>query len=380
MRFSRYFSFYRLWAVMVKEFIQMKRDRITLGMIIGIPLMQLILFGYAINSNPKHLPTIAFDADKSYFSRAFLQALKNTQYFDILPTPKTEAEAHHGMDINKILFIVNIPTYFSRDLIRHAHPHILITADATESMAVANSLAAANTLTEKLFLRDLKGSLTYLTPVPPPYVLQVHPKFNPELISQYAIVPGLLGVVLTMTMTFITALAITRERERGTMEFLLSTPVRPLEVMIGKVSPYIIVGYIQVFLILLVSNLVFHIPIHGSLLLLCLCALPFIFANLALGMTFSTLAENQLQATQMSVFFILPSILLSGFMFPFFGMPRWAQWIGDLLPLTYFLRITRGILLKGNDLSSTWPNVWPLLIFMVVVLAIGVFRYRQTLD
>lgn len=380
MTFSRYFSFKRLWSVIVKEFIQMKRDRVTLGMIIGIPLMQLILFGYAINSNPKHLPTIVFDADKSYFSRSFLQAMKNTDYFDFLPTPKTEKEADRLMAINRVMFIVNIPTYFARDLIRNDHPDILLTADATESMAAANSFTAANMLSTQLFQRDLTGALNYLKPTSNAFNLRIHAEYNPELISQYAIVPGLLGVVLTMTMTMVTALAITRERERGTMEFLLSTPVRPIEVMVGKVAPFIIVGYIQVFLILIASSLIFHIPIHGSLLLLNLCALPFIFGNLAIGVTFSALAKNQLQATQMSVFFLLPSILLSGFMFPFFGMPRWAQWLGDALPLTYFLRVTRGILLKGNDFSTTWPNIWPMLIFMVIVLAIGITQYKQTLD
>jgi ABC-2 type transport system permease protein len=374
------FSPRRLWAVIVKEFIQMKRDRITLGMLVIIPLMQLILFGYAINSNPKHLPTIVLNADHSYLSRTFLQGIRNTDYFNLMNSSVSEKEANHLMKIGKALFIINIPGGFSHDLIRGEHPTILITADATESMAAANAITAVNILSSIVFDRDFTGSLAYLKTQPPPFNLQVHAKYNPEFITQYNIVPGLMGVVLTMTMVIITALAITREYERGTMENLLATPVRPIEVMLGKLIPYIIVGYIQALLIIAAAFYMFHVPINGSLILLFLAALPFIAANLSIGVTFSTLAENQLQATQLSFFFFLPSILLSGFMFPFFGMPKWAQYIGSLLPLTYFLRITRGIMLKGNDFANTWPNIWPIIIFMVVALYIGAKRYRQTLD
>jgi len=380
MNFSHFFSFQRLWAVITKEFIQIKRDRVTFAIIIGIPLMQLILFGYAINSNPKHLPTIAIDADNSHFSRAFLQGLKNTTYFDFDSRHYTEAEADHEMQISDTMFIVNIPSYFSHDLVRGLRPSILLTADATEAMAAANSIAAANMLANQIFNRDFTGELAALKSTPSAFQLRIHARYNPELISQFNIVPALLGVVLTMTMVVITALAITRERERGTMEFLLATPVKPLEVILGKVVPYIIVGYIQVILILILAIFLFHIPTQGSLWLLFFSALPFIFANLAVGIMFSTLASNQLQATQSSFFYFLPSILLSGFMFPFFGMPKWAQVVGHILPLTYFLRITRGILLKGNTLTTTWPNIWPIIIFMVVVLMIGVFYYHRTLD
>jgi len=375
-----FFSPQRLWAIIVKEFIQMKRDRITLGMLVIIPLMQLILFGYAINSNPKHLPTIVLNADHSYLSRTFLQGIRNTDYFNLMNSSVSEKEANHLMKIGKALFIINIPGGFSHDLIRGEHPTILITADATESMAAANAITAVNVLSGIVFDRDFAGSLAYLKTQPPSFNLQVHAKYNPEFITQYNIVPGLMGVVLTMTMVIITALAITREYERGTMENLLATPVRPIEVMLGKLIPYIIVGYVQALLIIAAAFYMFHVPINGSLILLFLAALPFIAANLSIGVTFSTFAENQLQATQLSFFFFLPSILLSGFMFPFFGMPKWAQYIGSILPLTYFLRITRGIMLKGNDFANTWPNIWPIIIFMVVALYVGAKRYRQTLD
>lgn len=377
---STFFSTKRLWAVIVKEFIQMKRDRVTLAMLVIIPIMQLILFGYAINSNPKNLPTAVLDADHSYISRDFLQGMKNTKYFALTARTNSEAEADHLMKIGKIMFVINIPAGFSHDLIRGEHPNILLTADATESMAAANAITAANMLATQTFNRDFTGSLAYLRPATPPFDLQLHAKYNPELITQYNIVPGLMGVILTMTMVIITALAITREYERGTMENLLATPVRPLEVMLGKVIPYIIVGYVQAMIIIAAAFYMFHVPIDGSLILLFLAALPFIAANLSIGITFSTLTDNQLQATQMSFFFFLPSILLSGFMFPFFGMPQWAQYIGSVLPLTYFLRITRGIMLKGNGFASTWPNIWPIIVFMVIALFIGVKRYKQTLD
>lgn len=375
-----YFSFRRLTAIITKEFIQMKRDRVTLAMIVMIPLMQLILFGFAINSNPKNLPTALVSADSSAFTRSFIQGMKNTEYFKFLPQTFTEKQAEHLLTIGRIQFIINIPPGFSRELVRNEHPEILLTADATESMASANAITAMNTLSSSIFNRELVGPLAKLNTDQPLFNLRLHAKYNPELITQYNIVPGLMGVILTMTMVIITALAITREYERGTMESLLATPARPLEVMLGKVIPYIIVGYVQAALIVLAAYYLFHVPIDGNLLLLFIAALPFIAANLSVGVTFSTIAENQLQATQMSFFFFLPSILLSGFMFPFYGMPMWAQKVGSILPLTYFLRITRGIMLKGTSFAETWPNIWPILIFMVIALLIGLKRYRQTLD
>jgi ABC-2 type transport system permease protein len=373
-------SLERLWAIIIKEFIQMKRDRATLAMIVALPLVQLILFGYAINSNPKNLPTAIMSYDHSPFTRQFIQGLRNTTYFKIVSLPKNERVAKELLKTNKAQFILNIPTDFSRDLIRGSRPNLLLTVDTTDSMAAANAITAVNAMSQDIFSNLLTGALSYLKPKAPPFNFVIHAKYNPELITQYNIVPGLIGVVLTMMMVIITALAMTREVERGTMESLLATPARPLEVMLGKVIPYIIVGYIQLFLILLASRFIFQIPTEGSLVLLCVAAFPFIAANLSIGVSFSTVAKNQLQAVQMSVFFFLPSILLSGFMFPFYGMPNWAQKLGAILPLTYFLRITRGIMLKGNGFAETWPSIWPIIVFMIAALFIGVISYRQTLD
>jgi len=374
------FSLHRFWAIVLKEFIQMMRDRVTFGIMVGIPLMQLLLFGFAINSDPKHLPAAIRAADQGPFARTFIAALRQSEYFTLVREPATDAEAQRLLQLGEVQFVINIPEDFSRSLLRGERPTVLIEADASDPAATGPAIAAARTLAATVFNRDLPGPLLRLHGKDGPVDFAVHAQYNPENITQYNIVPGLMGVVLTMTMVMITALAITRERERGTMENLLATPVRPIEVMLGKILPYIAVGYIQVTLILLAARYIFHVPMIGSVPLLYLVALLFIAANLAVGITFSTLAKNQLQAVQMAFFFFLPSILLSGFMFPFRGMPEWAQWIGSILPNTHFLRIVRGILLKGNGPLEIAPEIWPLLLFLTVVMAVGVKRYRQTLD
>ena len=374
------FTLHRLWAIVLKEFIQMKRDRVTFGMMVGIPLMQLMLFGFAINSDPKHLPTALRAADQGPFARTFVAALRTSGYFTLTHEATTEAEARRLLQLGEVQFVINIPEDFSRRLLRGERPTLLIEADATDPSATGPALNAVRAIADHVLDRDLTGPLARLRAKAGPIDLQLHAHYNPENITQYNVVPGLMGVVLTMTMVIITALAITRERERGTMENLLSTPVRPIEVMLGKILPYIVVGYIQVTLILVASHFVFHVPMIGSLPLLYAVSLLFIAANLAMGITFSTLAKNQLQAVQMAFFFFLPSILLSGFMFPCRGMPEWAQWVGSVLPNTHYLRIVRGILLKGNGLAEITPHLWPLLAFLVVAMAIGVKRYRQTLD
>ncbi len=349
-------------------------------MLIGVPIMQLILFGFAINTNPKNLPTAVLSNDNSIYTRAFLAGLKNTEYFRIVKEAKNEQEARDLLAKGDALFVINIPSDFTRRFLRGERPNILVEMDATDPVATGSASAAVNVLTQSVYNSVLRGSLANLQNQPGPAGVIIHAKYNPENITQYNIVPGLLGVVLTMTMVLITSLAITRERERGTMENLLATPVQPLEVMLGKITPYIMVGYIQITLILAASYFLFKVPIEGSIALLYLSALPFIAANLSIGLTFSSLARNQLQAMQMAFFFFLPSILLSGFIFPFTGMPTWAQWVGSALPLTYFVRVVRGIILKGNGISEIWPNVWPIILFTIVVLFWGVKRYHRTLD
>ena len=378
---SRYaFNWRRLWAVVLKEFIQMRRDRLTFGMMVGIPMVQLILFGYAINSNPKHLPTAVYAADNSPFARTIVWGLRNSSYFDLAREAHSAAEIQNWLAEGKVQFAVTVPVDFSRKLVRGEKPELLLEADATDPSAVGFAQAAVSQLATTVVNRDLTGPLTRLRASAPPFNLVTHQQYNPESISQYNIVPGLIGVMLTMTMIIITGLAITRERERGTMENLLSTPVHPGEVIIGKIIPYILVGYVQVALVLLAAKFLFDVPFIGSVPLLVALTFLFIVANLAVGITFSTIAKNQLQAVQMAFFFFLPSLLLSGYMFPFRGMPGWAQDLGECLPLTHFLRIVRGILLKGNGFSECVPDLWPIALFVAVTLALAVKRYRQTLD
>lgn len=374
------FAYPRFLALLIKEFIQMKRDKVTLAMILGIPLMQVTVFGLAINSNPTHLPTVLLSGDQSYYTRAFIKGIENTDYFSFIGDTMNEKDADYLMATSKALFIFNIPTNFTRDLIAGRAPSILLTADATDPTAIGGAMAAAQQVSQQVFNRDKQGALHSLYPSVDPVNLIVHQKYNPEVITSYNIVPGLIGVILTMTMVIITALAITRERERGTMENLLATPARPLEIMLGKITPYIIVGYLQITVVMFAAYFLFQIPFRGSLVVLYLSAFVFIAANLTMGITFSTVAENQLQANQMSFFFFLPSILLSGFMFPFYGMPTWAQWVGTALPLTHFIRITRGIMLKGNGWDTVFVDIYPIVIFMVVLLLISMKRFKQTLD
>ena len=373
------FSFSRFWAMVLKEFIQMKRDRATFAMMVGIPLVQLTLFGFAINADPKHLPTLIVDADGGPFARTLVQAMTHTDYFLVLESV-SEADAARALQLGETQFVLNIPVDFTRRVLRGEQPAVLLEADATDPAATGPAIAALNSLVRSVFVRDLPGPLRSLHGTAGPVEFKVHRRYNPEGITQYNVVPGLMGVVLTMTMVIITSLAVTRERERGTMENLLATPVRPVEVMIGKILPFIAVGYIQVTLILVAARFLFKVPMVGNLTPLYAVALLFIAANLAIGVTFSTVAKNQLQAIQMATFFFLPSLLLSGFMFPFRGMPEWAQALGSCLPLTHFLRIVRGVMLKGNGFAEILPEIWPIALFMVMAMAIAVKRYRQTLD
>ena len=373
------FSWSRWVGIIVKEFIQLKRDRLTFGMIIGIPVLQLILFGYAINADPKRLPTAVLSADSSPYSRTLLSAMQTSGYFRIAYNAANEDEVDDLLAKGRVQFAVTIPENFGRKLVRGERPVLLVEADASDPAAVGNAVAALNQIVSSLN-RDLSGTLADLKPVALPVDIRVHRRYNPEGITAYNIVPGLIGTILTMTMVLMTGLAMTRERERGTFENLLATPALPIEVMTGKIVPYIMIGLIQVSLIIGCALALFEVPMQGNPLLLYFVVLIFIAANLTLGITFSSIARNQLQAMQMTFFFFLPSILLSGFMFPFRGMPDWAQWIGSLLPLTHFLLLVRGIMLKGNGFFDLIPQIWPILAFMTVVILIGLGFYKRTLD
>jgi ABC-2 type transport system permease protein len=369
----------RLIAIFVKEVQQLRRDRLTFAMMFGVPIMQLMLFGYAIDTDPHNLPTAVISADDSTITRTILSALSSTGYMRFTHRPRSEAEANSLLQTGKVQFVVTIPSDFTRRLVRGERAQVLIDTDATDPLAAAN-LAAAQPAIDQALTRDFVGPLANLKTKPDAVELVLQRRYNPEGKARLNIVPGLLAVILTMTMVMMTALAVTRERERGTMENLLAMPVRPIEVMIGKIVPYIVIGSVQVAVILVVSRVLFDVVTEGSVALLCLGTALFITVNLAIGFTISTVTQNQLQAMQASVFILLPSILLSGFMFPFRGMPVWAQWLGEGMPATHFMRIVRGVMLKAADMSDISGEILAILAILMVVSAVAISRYKVTLD
>jgi ABC-2 type transport system permease protein len=371
------FGFWRRsYAMVIKEFIQLKRDRVSFAMIVMIPVMQLMLFGYAINTTPRNLPTAVLLQEDSDLARSILKALENTSYFRFTREVHDVAEFDNLLQSGKVLFGVEIPRGFERAVRRGDRPALLVAADATDPVAAGSALGALGTVVQTALEHDLH------TGDPPslPFEIRAHARYNPAGSSRLNIVPGLVGTILTMTMLIFTALSVTREIERGTMENLLSMPIRPVEVMFGKIIPYVLVGFIQAALIIGIGVLLFGVPVQGSLIMLALLSTLFITTNLSIGYTFSTIVQNQLQAMQLSMMFFLPSILLSGFMFPFAGMPVWAQYIGEGLPLTHYVRIVRAIMLKGATLQNVQYDTIALLTLMLLAMTIAVTRFRRTLD
>ena len=366
----------KTWAMLVKEFIQLKRDRVSFAMIIMIPLVQLMLFGYAINTNPRNLPTAVLMQESTDLSRSILAALENTKYFRVTQLPHSEAEVDELLASGTVLFAVEIPARFERSVRRGDKPAMLVIADATDPVASGTALGTLNMV--------LQTALSHDRAVPDkptmPFEIRTHARYNPAAVTALNIVPGLVGTILTLTMLIFTALSVTREIERGTMENLLSMPITPVEIMLGKIIPYVLVGFVQAALIIGIGVTLFGVPIVGSLAMLAALSTLFIATNLSIGYTFSTVAQNQLQAMQMSMMFFLPNILLSGFIFPFAGMPIWAQWIGETLPLTHYIRIIRSIMLKGSNLSDLRYDAIAMSVLMLIAMTIAVTRFRRTLD
>jgi len=366
----------KTWAMLVKEFIQLKRDRVSFAMIIMIPLVQLLLFGYAINTNPRNLPTAVLMQESTDLSRSILAALENTKYFRVTQLPHSEAEVDELLASGTVLFAIEIPAKFERSVRRGDKPPMLVIADATDPVASGTALGTLNTILQTALSHDRA------VPASPtmPFEIRTHSRYNPAAVTALNIVPGLVGTILTLTMLIFTALSVTREIERGTMENLLSMPITPVEIMLGKIIPYVIVGFVQATLIIAIGVTLFGVPIVGSLAMLAALSTLFIATNLSIGYTFSTVAQNQLQAMQMSMMFFLPNILLSGFIFPFAGMPIWAQWIGEALPLTHYIRIVRSIMLKGSNLADLHYDAIAMFVLMLIAMTIAVTRFRRTLD
>lgn len=374
------FSLQRMKALICKEFIQLKRDRPTLVMIVMLPIIQLLLFGYAINMDPKHMPAAIILRDNTFLTRSLTAALEKSGYFKFTVPAASDVQGDRLLRRGDVMFVVTIPDNFTADVIRGQKPSVLLQADASDPGTISGAVGALTQIADKVIAREMTGSLAKLRQESPAFSIQVQKSYNPEGFTRYNIVPGLIGIVLIFTGVMMTALALTRERERGTMENLLAMPVRPLEVMIGKITPFIFIGLFQALLILTIARFLFSIPVIGSFGLLFLCMILFIICNLSLGFLISTVAKNQTQALQMSIFVLLPSLMLTGFMFPFYGMPEWAQTIGRCIPLTYFVRIVRGIMLKGSEFADIVPHLWPLLVLMAIITGITMKAYKNTLD
>jgi ABC-2 type transport system permease protein len=372
----------RILAVLSKEFTQLVRDRLTYAMMIGIPIFQLLLFGYAINSDPKHLPAAVLVQDQGELSRSVLGALQHSDYFDLRYTVRTPAELHRLIERGSVQFAITIPGDFTRRVVRQEKPQILVEADASDPSATGPAVAALSALPQYALMHELKGPLAASAAPrePRPFEVVVQRMYNPENITAYNIVPGLVATILTLTLVLMTALAMTREVERGTLETLLATPLKPIEVMIGKLTPFVMVGVIQATLIISMARLLFNVPMAGGWAALILGVFLFIIGSLSLGFLVSTVARNQLQAMQMSFFYFLPSILLSGFLFPFRGMPQWAQWLGTILPVTHMLRVIRGAMLKGVGIGEVLPSLGALTLFVLIVASVAIRQYRTTLD
>jgi ABC-2 type transport system permease protein len=378
----RHFSLDRVVAVMIKEFTQLRRDRITYAMILVMPLMQLLLFGYAINTDPRHLPAAVISYDHSRLADAVVATLERTTYVDVRYLPHSEAEMDRLMRRGEISLALTIPPDFTQRVLRSDQAQILAEVDASDPQAAAGVAAAVAVLPTEALGHDLQGPAAKpLTPAP--FEVVVHRLYNPETITSYNIVPGLLAIILSMTLVMMTAMAVTREVERGTMESLLSTPATAFEVMIGKLLPYVAVGIIQTCVVLALARLLFAVPLAQNFagwLALSVGIFFFITGNLALGYLISTVVRSQLQAMQIAMFYMMPSLFLSGFLFPFQGLPIWAQYLGQVIPITHFLRIVRGSLLKGQVLSDMGPDLMALVIFVTAVAVLTVARSRTTLD
>jgi ABC-2 type transport system permease protein len=377
---SALFSLRRLGALLAKESIQMRRDRVTFAMMLGVPLMQLVLFGFAINNDPKHLPAALVAASQDRYTRAMVSALETTGYYRFQHVAASAAEAEALIENGTVSFVVTIPSDFARRVERGDHPQILIEADATDPSVASGAISTLGTVASQALLREQSAEALAARQQSNALEVIVHKRYNPEGITQYNIVPGLLGVILQMTMVMMTSMALTRETERGTMENLLAMPVSPLEIMLGKVLPYLVVGAVQVLVVLGAAKVLFSVPFVGSLPLLLVSILVFVLALVLLGYTISTVSRTQMQAMQLTFFFFLPSLLLSGFMFPYRGMPDWAQALGEIFPLTHFLRIVRAVMLKGADYAAIAPELAALYVFVLGFSVLALVRFRRTLD
>ena len=349
-------------------------------MLLIIPFLQIILFGYAINTNPKFLPTSVIDYDRSEFSRKLIQGLINSEYFSIHTLNPTEKQAERLMREGKTLITIHINSDFSKKLIRGEVPEVLMEADFTDFFAVGGAISTAETVVNQLYSKEKKGLFHYFNSGLPTVVLNVHRLYNPTLNTTYNMIPGLIGVIIFLTLAILASHTITDEKTQGTFLTLINSPIKSYELILGKIIPYILIGYVQLTIVILFAWWLFDLPIHGSLALFYLVSFPFIVASLVYGIYCSIIASSSMLSQQFVILIYLPSIFLSGFMFPFYGLPKFAQYIGELLPLTHYIRISRGIFIKGYNLEEVWVHLWPILIFLLIFSILSVITFKKTLD
>ncbi|KTD83102.1 ABC transporter permease [Legionella waltersii] len=374
------YPFLRFRAILKKEFIIMKRDYVTYIFLIILPFCQMIIFGNIINTDARHLPTVVINNDHSIFTNRLIAGFRNTEYFDIKAITDDSKNAEALIKKSKIQFIITIPKDFSRDIIKNKHPHILVEGDATDPVAVGGAFRAAVNLADTVFDEELKGPLAYLKKKEPVYSVEIHSLYNPAVVSQYHTIPGLLVTILAVSLTMLTAISITTEFDQNTMEMLFITPIKPLEVVLGKLIPNLAIGTIVYFLTVTASMYYFQVPFLGSVTLLFFCAIPYIMTSLSIGLAASTIARTQIRAVNIANAYMLPALLLSGFAFPFNAMPKWAQWLGELLPPTHFMRIIMQIMLKDATFIDIWSDLWPIILFFTIIITFSIKRYNQTLD
>jgi ABC-2 type transport system permease protein len=368
----------RIAAMIFKEVRQMVRDPGTVAMMFMFPIIQLVIFGYAINNDPRHLPLAIEVNDHSAFSRSIVSGLRQTSYFDVIELQGGFGEGERLLAEGKAQFVLTVPVDFARDLVRGERPELLLSVDATDPASTGPAVAAVNEAVTQALGRELIGPLAMRQTGPPPVSLVLHRSYNPEGKTSHNTVPGLLAIILSMTMVALTAMSVAREEEQGTMENLLATPLRPIEVMVGKIVPYFTLGFVQTLVVLAAAAVIFKVPFVGSMALLLAVTLLFALVCLTLGFTMSTVVSSQVQAMHASMFYLMPSILLSGFAFPFRGMPVWIQWLAELLPPTHYIRLVRGIMLKGWDWRLVLPETGVLMLMLVVLTTVAVRRYRDT--
>ncbi|CAH11887.1 TPA: ABC transporter permease [Legionella pneumophila] len=371
-----HFSMQRLWAIIRKEFLLMKRDPATIVIMAILPLILVCIAGYAINTYPQKVPTVLINLDNTDVTRELVREIQNTGYFSFVASTNDSESAHHLLKTGKAILVLTIPVNFTKALRRNQNPALLLEDGSIDAIASGRAIIALAGL-KSSFIEKMGQKGINIPLQRPDFQIINHRLYDPDRVTQFYVVPGMIGLVLMLTMLLITVVVAFRDVQGGTIEYLLASPTRPSEILLGEIFSYILIGYLQLSFGLILSYYLFHVPFIGAPLLLYLCTLPYIVAELSLGLTIATFCTSQFEAVQVINVFIAFSILLTGFTFPIFGMPEWAQYLGLFLPLTHFFKIMFGIMLKGNNFGEIWANLWPLLAYCLTMISLATWRFKR---